>query len=543
MKKILLFLSLFMISASLFAQTPTARLQVIHNSPSPTVDIWLNGTKLLTDFKYRTATPFIDAPAGTNLNIEVKLPNSVAATAAVATFDVTLTAAKTYVAVATGIVGDTKTPFTLKVIETAKEKSSDAKKTGLVVYHGSTDAPAVDVIARGVATLVEGAAYNDATAYLEVPSAKYILDITPTKKPTIVASFDGDLSGLGGGAAVVFASGFLAPKAGEPAFGLFAALPNGTVVALKALTTARLQVIHNSPSPTVDIWLNGTKLLTDFKYRTATPFIDAPANTNLKIEVKLPNSVAATSAVATFNVTLAAGESYQAIATGIVGDAKTPFTLALSSGATEKSSDTKKVAVAVFHGSTDAPEVDVVTGGNVLFDNLKYLDIEGYAEVPAAKYILNITPALDNKTVVAAFTADLTTLAGSSVLVMASGFLAPKANEPAFGLFAVLPNGTVIALPAATTSVAEVAKILSNYEITPTLVTEFTNVNFTLLEPNNISIAVTDISGRVVFNKNMSSLSEGQYTEMIETGNFAKGIYNVTLNTPKGIQTKRFVKQ
>jgi hypothetical protein len=126
---------------------------------------------------------------------------------------------------------------------------------------------------------------------------------------------------------------------------------------------------------------------------------------------------------------------------------------------------------------------------------------------------------------------------------MASGFLAPKTGEPAFGLFAVLPNGTVIALPAATTSVAEVAKILSNYEITPTLVTEFTNVNFTLLEPNNISIAVTDISGRVVFNKNMSSLSEGQYTEMIETGNFAKGIYNVTLNTPKGIQTKRFVKQ
>jgi hypothetical protein len=121
--------------------------------------------------------------------------------------------------------------------------------------------------------------------------------------------------------------------------------------------------------------------------------------------------------------------------------------------------------------------------------------------------------------------------------------LAPKTGEPAFGLFAVLPNGTVIALPAATTSVAEVAKILSNYEITPTLVTEFTNVNFTLLEPNNISIAVTDISGRVVFNKNMSSLSEGQYTEMIETGNFAKGIYNVTLNTPKGIQTKRFVKQ
>ena len=73
----------------------------------------------------------------------------------------------------------------------------------LKVLHGASDAPAVDVIARGVATLVDDAAYGDMTPYFAVPAGSYTLDITPAMdNNTVVASFTADLSGLAGGAAV-----------------------------------------------------------------------------------------------------------------------------------------------------------------------------------------------------------------------------------------------------------------------------------------------------------------------------------------------------
>ena len=75
--------------------------------------------------------------------------------------------------------------------------------------------------------------FADARGYGDLKTGNWMLDVTPAGAPeTIVASYEVDLSGLGGGAGVVFASGFLSPADNQngEAFGLFAALPDGTVV-------------------------------------------------------------------------------------------------------------------------------------------------------------------------------------------------------------------------------------------------------------------------------------------------------------------------
>lgn len=313
-------------------------------------------------------------------------------------------------------------------------------------------------------------------------------------------------------------------------------------IAAFAQQTARLQVIHNSPSPTVDIWVNGAKLLADFKYRTASPFIDAPANINLKIEVKAPNSTAATAALATFNATLEAAKTYIAIATGIVGDAKTPFTLKVVENALEKSRGTTKTALAVYHGSTDAPAVDVYARNVAkIVDGAAYNDATAYFEVPNAKYILDVT-AKGSTAAVASFNADLSGLGGGAAIVIASGFLAPKTGEPAFGLFAVLPNGTVVALPPFTTSAAEINTQIKSFSIFPSLANTFVNVNYTLEKETPLQIIVSDNTGRLVFSSGVVSKNTGDYNEILEVGNWAKGTYFIQLQTNKGVITQKMMK-
>ncbi len=239
----------FLIGAQLSAQT--ARLQVIHNSADAAadpVDIYLNGNLLLDDFGFRAATPFIDAPAGVLLNIGIAPGNSLSVSDTLVNFGVTLEDGGSYVVIANGVLDPgsyasnpdgRSTAFTLFVKTMARESASGSGVDFFVV-HGSTDAPTVDIIARNTATLVDNAAYGDITDYINVPAASYIVDITPgDDNNTIVASFNADLSGLEGGSAVVFASGFLDPSVnqnGEP-FGIFAALSDGTVVPFSIVTS------------------------------------------------------------------------------------------------------------------------------------------------------------------------------------------------------------------------------------------------------------------------------------------------------------------
>ena len=553
---------------NLFAQT--ARLQVIHNTADPSavsVDIYLNGTLLLDNFGFRDATPYIDAPAGTPINIGVAGPNSSSAADTIKNFTVTLTENETYVAIANGVLDpgsfasnpdSRSTAFTLFIKAMARE-TGNSSDVDFFVLHGSTDAPTVDVLARRVATLVDDAAYGDFTSYITVPPASYILDVTPgSDNSTIVASFEADLSGLGGGAAVVFASGFLTPNNNQngPAFGIFAALPNGDVVAFPSVQLARLQVIHNAAdvnTASVDIYLNGTLLLDDFSFRDATPFIDAPADAQINIGVAPGNSNSAADTLKNFSATLSNGDTYVAIANGVLDPGSyaanpdgrnTTFTLFINAMARE-TGNSNDVDFFVLHGATDAPTVDVIARGVApLVDDAAYGDITGYITVPPAAYTLDLTLA-DGTTLVQSYIADLSTLGGGRAAVFASGFLTPGNNQngEAFGLFFALADGTVGQFMEGVASIEEISSVTPNdYTLTQNYPNPFnpsTSINFAIPNSEFVTLKIYNVLGSEVATLVNETLAAGSYKFNFDASNLASGIYLYELKAGSFTQIKK----
>ena len=434
--------------------SPTARLQVIHNSPNPTVDVYVNGDLLLNDFEYRDATPFITVDAGVVLNIGIAAANSTSVNDTIANFPATLDADGTYIVTASGILGNTTTPFTLNVNATASETASIPSKVDIAVLHGSPNAPNVDIDEVFIGNVISDLAYGEFTPYLSLDPAIYDFAIRPAGSPSVVATFRADISGLAGQSAYVLASGLLGNT--TTPFGLLAVLADGTVIELPLTPTARVQVIHNSPSPTVDVYAGNTLIIDDFEFRKATPFVNIPAGRDFNIGVALGNSTSAADVIANFPVTLDATKKYTIFAAGVVGSATAPFDLYIFDDALEASPATPIVSFSAFHGAPGAPAVDVVerTAG-ALVQDLAFGENTDYLNVPAALYVLDVKPAGVDQ-IVATYNADLSMLGGNAIRVFASGILG---GTPAFGLYAALVDGTVVQLPLGTPPVAETARL------------------------------------------------------------------------------------
>ena len=153
-----------------------------------------------------------------------------------------------------------------------------------------------------------------------------------------------------------------------------------------SVETAFVQIIHNSASPTVDVYVDGGLAIGGFEYRTATPVLELPVSFTVGI------APAGGDVIAEFPFELATDGSYVVVATGLLGNDDTPFGLAATSTAFGASSS-DVVGLEVYHGSTDAPAVDIYANDAALLTDFSYGSFSGFVEVPANDYVLGVAPA------------------------------------------------------------------------------------------------------------------------------------------------------
>ena len=269
MKKLFLFVIALLLGLGLQAQV--ARVQVVHNSAdamTATVDVYLNGMLTLPDVNFRTASPFTDLPAGVPLVLAVAPGDSTSVLDAFYTDTFMLEAGETYVIMAEGIISPTgynpAPPFELYIFDMGRELANNPLEVDLLVHHGSTDAPTVDVYETevGLGQVIDDISYSEYEGYLELPEDNYTFQIRSADGTQVIAAYIAALESLGvqGVAVTVVASGFFDPSQNSngPEFGLYAISPAGG--AMIPLPPAPLSVDNSEelkfrlfPNPAMDV--------------------------------------------------------------------------------------------------------------------------------------------------------------------------------------------------------------------------------------------------------------------------------------------------
>lgn len=180
--------------------------------------------------------------------------------------------------------------------------------------------------------------------------------------------------------------GHIVPRVGLM-FGILAvfALWGGQVLPVSADNNAFVRVIHASPAAgPVDVFVDGSKLLTNFQFATVTGYVPVPAGAH-KIQVA-PTGKGAGKAVITQTVTVNAGVPYTVAA---LGTKASGFSLGAFGDDNIVSSGMAKLRV--YHLSPDAGPVNLAISGKTVINGLSYQQSSGYLSVPAGSYIFNVT--------------------------------------------------------------------------------------------------------------------------------------------------------
>tara|TARA_B110001469_G_C9645481_1_gene326053 strand:- start:235 stop:2631 length:2397 start_codon:yes stop_codon:yes gene_type:complete len=536
------------------------RLQIIHNSASKgvaQVDVWItNGnrtTKVLSDFAYKEATPYIDAP--NFFTISITASGSLDTTNAIVRKSFYLNQGESYVLVAAGEPG---TNFDLFITD-GLEIATKAGNTDVKIFHGSVGLPMVDIVEVSIpaGTIVNDLSFGQAKGFLNLAALDYNLQIK-TQQSIGAAEFIAPLSAFKDSVLFVAATGYLdttGPTPNNP-FILLAVTPSGTVVELRpeaSLTPARIQVIHNCAIPDanfVDVYIDDQKVLDDFEFRTSTPFIEVPGATQFTVDIDTKSSIDNSFPIYSESLVLESGRTYIILASGVIifGSEKyfppKEFDLIPIADTREASMIADKVDVMVFHGATDVPMIDVNELSkpvNELVDDLEYGMSQGYLELDPDVYDLEIALA-STGTSVKTYPADLTSMAGQAITIVASGFLDPLKNNNGaeFGLWVSLPGGgDLIELKSNVSSVDE--NLIDNATTTlyPNPAKDFIILNYSLKDSSDVSIYLYDLNGMELKSTSFSNLQKSNHNAALNLDDLNTGLYIVKIEAGQTVITRK----
>lgn len=452
-------------SFSLPASAQIASFAVFHASADPSltqIDVYYDDNWIQLGLPFRQLSFRTDVLGGTQYQIGVTPADS---SNFIATVRFTPRPETDYMLVFLGLSDPQRfapnpeqlTTDTRLLIQELPLESGDSLTVWLAFVHAVTDAPALRLARSGGQPLYGLQSFGSVAPGL-FPADTVTVECY-TRDGTLLARFRGDLRNYAGDAGILILSGFAQPGRNQngPGLALQAVFFDGTVVDFQRLAdtlapTALAQLIHASPDPaldTVDVYVNGERVLDDFSFRQATPLTELPAGVLLQVGLAPGNSRSVADTLRSFSAILPSEAKLCVIVSGVL----TPQEFApnpdghptdlglLVLPALERSSAPTSVALAAAHAVTDAGPISLRFGTISLASNLLYGDAAAiYEQLPAVLDTLQGLPQ--------AYTLDLAPHGGKAGVLVLTGFANPAANKngPSLVPIVAFSDGTVVEL-------------------------------------------------------------------------------------------------
>lgn len=159
-----------------------------------------------------------------------------------------------------------------------------------------------------------------------------------------------------------------------------------------ALGMSYVRIVHASPDiGTADVFVEGTTLLTNFEFATATGYVQVPPGTH-KVQVALIGR-GANASIITQDLTVQPGIAYTVAA---VGTNATGFSLLAFIDDNTIATGMSKVRV--YQLSPGVGATTVTAGSNTIASNLAYKQASEYQNIPTGAYTFNASIAQTSTT-------------------------------------------------------------------------------------------------------------------------------------------------
>jgi hypothetical protein len=560
-------LLLFVFAASLQSAIGQSRLvQIIHNSADTALtelDIYVNDSLVADNLAFRTATAFLTVPdqqGDTPTRIYINPSNSLDTADYYLRSDIPSEAGNYLAAVAGTLFQTPYTPqqtFRIDYLSNARITGSSPDNADVVFYHGSDDSPTIDIGEIGLNfpdVWVDDISYGQFSNYRTLGDSIYRIGLYDEESIILAISYAGFFKGPehDGKAYALIASGFQIPEfnAFGPLFSMFIVGSDGgafqEMLPANVLDSASVQLIHAMPdqaSSVVDIYLNNEIWLNDFSFRSATPFLNIPANRNLRLAVCASTSTDTVGAYFDELLYLST-TNYTMVLAGMTNPSgfnpAEPVRLSVRDNARKAAIDNDEIDMLFYHAIPDGGTMDfksIMPIVTTLTNNMNFgsYNFPSYLEITPYDFSLNLTDE-SGSTVYNSFLfpALSENLAGEAIVMLALGFLNPENNQAGSGAgfwYTTAAGGSLIECTKVTGN--ESINNESNFIVSPNPTSDFVRINLKNAPKNETEIRLFDLHGKQHYQAFLTG-KEDQFT--FSTSTFSSGLYIVEIRNSNFLQ-------